>query len=74
MGNYPTNLTDNQWQVIEKFLNDKRKRKHELKNIFNGIFYLLKMRGQRRMMPKEFASWNTVYFYYSKWKNKGLIE
>jgi putative transposase len=74
MENYPTNLTDNQWQVIEEILNDQRKRKHKLRNIFNGIFYLLKTGCQWRMLPKEFAPWNTVYFYYSKWKNNGIIE
>jgi putative transposase len=74
MENYSTNVTDKQWQVIEEILNDKRKRKHKLKNIFNGIFYLLKTGCQWRMLPKEFAPWNTVYFYYSKWKNNGLIE
>ena len=40
----------------------------------NAIFYLLKTGCQWRMLPKDFAPWNTVYFYYSKWKNEGLIE
>jgi transposase len=36
---YPTDLTDKQWQFIEKILDDKdRKRKHPLRSIFNGIF------------------------------------
>ena len=26
------------------------------------------------MLPKDFAPWNTVYFYYCKWKNEGLID
>jgi putative transposase len=73
--NYPTNLTDKQWQVIEKFLDSKkRKRKHSLREIFNAMSYLLKTGCQWRMLPKDFAPWNTVYFYYSKWKNEGLIE
>ena len=39
---YCTNLTDKQWQVIENLLDDKdRKRKHSLRSIFNGIFYLV---------------------------------
>ena len=33
--NYSTNLTENQWKVIEIILNDDRKRKHDLKEIFN---------------------------------------
>ena len=73
--NYPTNLTDKQWQVIEKILDSKnRKRKHSLREIFNAICYLLKTGCQWRMLPNDFAPWNTVYFYYSKWKNEGLIE
>ncbi len=74
MKNYPTNLTENQWQVIKKILDDKRKRKHILRGIFDGIFYLLKTGCQWRMLPKDFAPWNTVYFYYRKWKNDGLFE
>lgn len=72
---YPTNLTDKQWQVIENFLDGKkRKRKHSLRDIMNAIFYLLKTGCQWRMLPNDFAPWNTVYFYYSKWKNEVLIE
>jgi putative transposase len=73
--NYPTNLTEKQWQVIKKIVDDKkRKRKHSLREILNAIFYLLKTGCQWRMLPNDFAPWNTVYFYYSKWKNEGLIE
>ena len=35
---YSTNLTDKQWQVIEKIINtQERKRKHSLRNIMNAI-------------------------------------
>lgn len=74
MKEYPTNLTESQWQIIEKILDNKRKRKHKLKEIFNAIFYLLKTGCQWRMLPKEFAPWNTVYYYYRKWKIEGHIE
>lgn len=40
---YPTHLTDNQWQFIEKtLLFEQRKRKYALKEIWNAIFYLVK--------------------------------
>ena len=26
------------------------------------------------MLPKDFAPWNTIYYYYRKWKNNGFIE
>ena len=67
-----TDLTDKQRQVIE---NDKnRKLKHSLRSIFNGIFYLVKTGCQWRMLPYDFAPWNTVYYYYRKWRNNGFIE
>ncbi|HET6244549.1 MAG: IS5 family transposase [Bacteroidetes bacterium] len=74
MKTYPTNLTENQWQIIENILNDNRKRKHKLRDILDAIFYLLKTGCQWRMLPKEFAPYNTVYFYFRKWKHNGLIE
>lgn len=75
MSNYPTNLTDNQWQVIEKFLDvQERKRKYPLRSIVNAINYLLKTGCQWRMLPKDFPPYNIVYYYFSKWKNEGVFE
>jgi len=74
MKTYSTDLTENQWKVIENILNDNRKRKHDLRDIFNAIFYLLKTGCQWRMLPSNFPPWNTVYYYYRQWKNNGLIE
>lgn len=75
MTQYSTNLTDKQWQAIEKIINtQERKRKHSLRNIMNAILYLLKTACQWRMIPKDFAPWESVYYYFSKWKNEGIIE
>lgn len=75
MEQYLTNLTDKQWQVIEKIINpQERKRKHSLRNIMNAILYLLKTVCQQRMIPKDFAPWESVYYYCSKWKNEDIIE
>ena len=74
MRNYSTNLTENQWQFIKNIIDDNRKRKHSLKDILDAIFYLIKTGCQWRMLPNNFAPWNTVYFYYSKWKNEGVFE
>ncbi|MCK5170387.1 MAG: IS5 family transposase [Bacteroidales bacterium] len=57
-----------------KNLNDNRKRKHKLRDIFDAIFYLLKTGCQWRMLPNNFAPWNSVYYYYRQWKNNGIIE
>lgn len=74
MKKYPTNLTDSQWNVIVKILNDKRKRKHDLREIFDALFYLIKTGCQWRMLPFNFPKWELVYYYFSKWKREGIIE
>ncbi len=70
MKKYPTDLSDNQWQFIKKSLQlDERKRKHDLRSIWNSIRYLLKTGCQWRMLPKDFAKWQLVYYYYRKWSD-----
>ena len=41
---------------------------------FDGILYIVKTGVQWRMLPSDFAPWQTVYYYFSKWKNEGLLE
>jgi putative transposase len=74
MKNYPTDLTDGQWQFIEKILNDNRKRQHDLREIWNALLYLVKTGCQWRMLPSDFAPWPAVYYYFKKWKNDGTFE
>jgi putative transposase len=70
MKNYPTDLSDNQWQFIKKTLQlDERKRKHNLRCIWNAIHYLVKTGCQWRMLPLNFAKWQLVYYYYKKWSD-----
>jgi putative transposase len=74
MKHYSTNLSDSQWMLLSGIINDHRKRKHSLRDIFNAIFYLLKTGCQWRMMPGCFPKWELVYYYFTKWKNYGIIE
>lgn len=71
---YATDLTDSQWEIIEKILQDKRKRKWPLHSIFNAIFYVVKTGIQWRMLPNDFAPWQSVYYYYRKWNKDGTWE
>ncbi len=74
MKKFPSDLTDNQWQVIKDLIENGRKRKHELREIMNGILYITKSGCQWRMLPLGFAPWQTVYFYFRQWKLNGLLE
>lgn len=73
--NYPTNLTDNQWNFVQQHLpNVTRKRKYSLRSVFDAILYLLKTGCQWRMLPSGFPRWNTVYYYFACWKRDGTLE
>jgi len=75
MKTYPSDLTESQWQVIEKIIDpNQRKRKYSLFEIMNALLYITKGGIQWRMLPKNFAPWESVYYYYRKWKRDGLME
>lgn len=74
MTNYPTNLSDKQWQILSKHLDVDRNRKYDLREIVNGILYLVKTGCQWRMLPGDFAPWKTVYYYFSTWKKGEVFE
>lgn len=75
MTNYPTNLTDNQWKVIEKFFSvQERKRKYSLRNFFWCYQLPFETGCQWRMQSKDFPPYNTVFYYFNKWKNEGSFE
>ena len=74
MTNYPTNVSNSQWQIISKSLDVERNRKYNLREIVNAILYLVKTGCQWRMLPGDFPKWTIVYYYFSVWKNNGVLE
>lgn len=68
---YPSDVTDEQWKLVEALLPDAkpggRPRKTNLREVLNAIFYLNRSGCQWRMIPHEFPPWRTVYNYYRDW-------
>jgi putative transposase len=75
---YPTDLTDEQWTLIEPFLPPAkpggRPRSTELREVVNALLYLVRSGCQWRMIPHEFPRWKTVYNYYRAWIDAGVWE
>ena len=70
---YPTDLSDAEWNYpLEPHLPAPkgygRPRTHDLREILNAIFYLLKSGCQWRLLPHDFPRWPTVYHYFRKWR------
>ena len=61
---YSTDLTQSQRQFIKSSLDlNKRKRKHDLLQIWNPIHFLVKTGCQWRVLPSNFPKWQLVYYY-----------
>jgi putative transposase len=75
---YPSDLTDEQWSVIEPLLPEpsRRGRPRTLcrRMILNGIFYVNRSGCQWRALPKQFGKWSTVYGLYWQWREMGIWQ
>jgi putative transposase len=75
---YPTDLSDAEWNYIESHMPAPkgygRPRTHNLREILNAVFYVVRSGCQWRMLPHDFPRWPTVYHYFRKWRIDGTWE
>ena len=75
---YPTDLTDDEWQILEPLIPPAklrgRPRKTNMREVLNAIFYLLRTGCAWRLLPHDFPPWGTVYTYFRQWKKDGTIK
>ena len=75
---YPSDLTDQEWKLIEPLIPKPkpggRPIKHARRTILNAIFYLNRSGCQWNMLPKDFPPKSTVFEYFSAWRRSGLWE
>jgi putative transposase len=72
---YPSDLTDDQWKLIEPLIPPKigkgENRKVDLREVINGILYVLRTGCQWDYLPHDFLPKGTTYYYFDKWKKEG---
>lgn len=66
-------LSDSQWDEIKIFFDNGRKRKHCLRLIMSGIFWLLRTGAQWRELESRYPKWQIVYYYFVKWNRDGSL-
>jgi putative transposase len=75
---YQTDLTREQWQLLKPMLPPPatrgRKRQVDMREVCNAIFYLLHTGCQWRNLPHEFPAWQTVYGYFRRFRQTGLLQ
>lgn len=73
---YPSDLTNSQWKRLKDLLPQAkpggRPRSVDLREVLNGILYVVRGGNSWRMMPHDLPPWSTCYDYFRKWRNDGL--
>jgi putative transposase len=73
---YPTDLTDAQWRLIEKRIPavkpGGRPRSVDVREVVNGILYLVRTGCSWRQLPHDFPPWGTVHYYYRCFRLNGV--
>jgi putative transposase len=75
---YPTDLTDNQWTLIQPLVERERHMGRptevDLREVTNALLYLTRTGCQWRMLPTDFPNHNTVRYYFDAWTLDGTFE
>jgi putative transposase len=71
---YATDLTDEQYALLEPHLPRPRifgRPRSNLREVLNGILYLVRTGCQWRLLPKDFPPWSTIHTWYRRWRRDG---
>jgi transposase len=75
---YPSDLTDAEWAIVEPMFppakHGGRKRTINVREILNGIFYVLSTGCQWQALPKDLPPKSTVWAYFDLWTWDGSLE
>ena len=75
---YPSDLTDEEWPHVAPLIppakHGGRKRKVDMREVVNGIMYVLSTGCQWRYVPKDLPPKSTLYDYFDLWTYDGTLE
>jgi transposase len=72
---YPSDLTDEQWKLVEPHIPPEkpggRTREVEMRDVVDGILYLLRSGCAWRAIPHDLPNWGTCRHYYDRFRKDG---
>lgn len=71
---YPTDLTDEQWAIIEPLFVGMREYKHSKRELTNAVLYLVDSGCKWRQLPHDFPPVFTVHSFYRRARLSGLWD
>jgi transposase len=75
---YPSDVSDEEWALVAPYLTllpeDVGQREHSLREVFNGLRYVVKTSAPWRWMPNDLPPWAAVYQQTQRWLAAGCFE
>jgi transposase len=75
---YPSDLTDAEWALVEPMIppakHGGRRRAVNIREVLNGVFYVLSTGCQWNAIPKDLPPKSTIYDYLDLWDWNGTLE
>src|SRR5579884_3823791 len=75
---YPSDVSDDEWAFVAPYVTlmteNAPQREHSLREVFNGLRYVVRTGAQWRAMPHDLPPWYTVYQQTQRWLIAGVFE
>src|SRR5471030_746810 len=75
---YPSDLTDDEWALVEPLIPLAKRggnRRHVVvREVVNGLMYILSTGCQWRAIPKDLPPRSTLYDYFDLWSWDGTLD
>ena len=75
---YPSGLTDQEWDTLLALLPPAklggRQRTVDIREVVNGIVYVLRTGCPWRVLTHDLPPWQTVYKYFRRWMLDGIWD
>jgi transposase len=75
---YPADISDEEWAFVAPYLAlmtpQAPQRIYDLREVFNGLRYVVKTGCPWRCMPHDLPPWDVVYYQTQRWIRAGVFE
>lgn len=75
---YPSDVSDEEWAFILPYLTlcreDAPQRKHDLREVFNAVRWMIRAGAPWRLLPNHFPPWAACYQQTQRWIKAGVFE
>ena len=75
---YPSDVSDDEWAFVAPYLTlmseAAPQREYSLREVFNGLRWLVRAGAEWRLMPHDLPPWKAVYDQTQRWLKAGVFE